>query len=97
VVRIYVTLRVGETSALRQNGDVARPSVLTPERSREVEARLAGGASIKSAAEAIGVNPRTLGRWLAEGRVRRRSLKLVSDEARSERRTSVAGSSSEPS
>jgi integrase len=72
---------VGETRALRQNGDMARPSVLTPERTREVEARLAGGASVKAAAEAIGVNPRTVGRWLAEGRIQRRSLRLVSEQA----------------
>jgi transposase-like protein len=67
-----------------QNDGMARPSSLTPERTREVEARLAGGASIKSAAEAVGVNPRTLGRWLAEGRVQRRSLRLVGGQATDE-------------
>jgi hypothetical protein len=57
---------------------MARPSVLTPERVREVEARLAGGASVKRAAQSIGVSGRTLSRWIAEGRVQRRSLRLVS-------------------
>jgi transposase-like protein len=63
---------------------MARPSVLTPERTREVEARLAGGASVKNAAREIGVSPRTLSRWLAEGRVQRRSLRLVSGQATEE-------------
>lgn len=67
-----------------QNDGMARPSSLTPQRTREVEARLAGGATIKSAAEAIGVNPRTVGRWIAEGRVQRRSLRLVGGQATEE-------------
>ena len=58
-----------------QNVGMARPSILTPERTREVEARLAGGASVRRAAQSIGVNPRTLSRWIAEGRVQRRPLR----------------------
>ena len=60
------------------------PSVLTPQTTREVEARLAGGASIRKAAQEIGVSPRTLSRWLQEGRVQRRSLHLVGDQASAE-------------
>jgi hypothetical protein len=53
---------------------MARPSSLTAERREAVERALAQGAPLSVAAASAEVSPRTVSRWLTEGRVVRRRL-----------------------
>jgi transposase len=58
---------------------------LTPELASEAEARLAQGRSVRAVARDVGVSARTLGRWLDQGRVRRRPpLRVVPDSDNAE-------------
>jgi hypothetical protein len=55
-----------------QNGRVAAATKLTAELRAEVERELAAGHPVAVVAQRHGIGRRTLGRWLAEGRVVRR-------------------------
>jgi len=56
---------------------MARPSSLTDERREAIERALAAGAPLNVAAASAGVAPRSVSRWLTEGRIVRRELSAV--------------------
>jgi transposase len=56
------------------NGLMAAPSKLTPQLRAELERELAAGVPVAVLAQRKGVSRKTLGRWIAGGRVARRQL-----------------------
>lgn len=60
---------------------VAPPSVLTAELRAKIERELATGAKLDVVGQRVGVTGRTLERWLAAGKIVRRRLEPVSDDA----------------
>jgi hypothetical protein len=58
---------------------MARPTSLTTERREVIERALGAGAPLRVAAASAGVSARTLSRWLAQGHVVRRELRVVPD------------------
>jgi transposase len=60
---------------------VAAPSKLTPELRAELERDLAAGVPVAVLAQRQGISRRTLGRWIAGGRVVRRQLAPAPDPA----------------
>lgn len=59
---------------LGHNDLVAAPSKLTPDLRVELERELAAGVPVAVLAQRQGISRRTLGRWIADGRVVRRQL-----------------------
>jgi transposase len=65
-------------SFVQDRGVAGRPSKLTAERRDDLTLVLAEGVPVGVAARSVGVSPRSLRRWLAEGDLRERVAELRS-------------------
>src|SRR5512133_1691644 len=79
--------RPGE--AMGHNGRVAPETKLTAELRAEVERELAAGHPVAVVAQRHGIGRRTLGRWIAEGRIVRRPRDVASAQPTSPEEVSL--------
>jgi hypothetical protein len=63
---------------------MVRPSSPTSERRDRIERALAAGAPLNVAAASAGVSPRSVSRWLEQGRIARRYLSAVPEPGAAE-------------